>query len=99
MGDDWAKAAEDQETKDRDLVDKVVEKEKSEETGQEELLKTASGGCVSLLMAQYAATMSVSTALCNMEQNTEILEKVNIKRLKMTEATVIYLEKPTINIQ
>lgn len=26
MGDDWAKAAEDQETKDRDLVDKVVEK-------------------------------------------------------------------------
>ena len=26
MGDDWAKAAEDQETKDRDLVDKVVDK-------------------------------------------------------------------------
>ncbi|MPD00771.1 hypothetical protein E2C01_096268 [Portunus trituberculatus] len=36
----------------------------------------------------------------HMEQNTEILEKVNnIKRLRMMEATLIYLEKPTINIQ
>ncbi|MPC65848.1 hypothetical protein E2C01_059984 [Portunus trituberculatus] len=35
-----------------------------------------------------------------MEQNTEVLEKVNdIKRLKTTEATLIYLEKPIINIQ
>ncbi|MPC52563.1 hypothetical protein E2C01_046434 [Portunus trituberculatus] len=36
----------------------------------------------------------------HIKQNTEILEKVHdIQTLKMTEATIIYLEEPTINIQ
>ncbi|MPC37008.1 hypothetical protein E2C01_030480 [Portunus trituberculatus] len=36
----------------------------------------------------------------HIEKNTEILEKVNdIKRLKMTEAILIYFEEPTIYIQ
>ncbi|MPC94714.1 hypothetical protein E2C01_089894 [Portunus trituberculatus] len=48
-------------------------------------------------MAQYAATTS---ARQHMEEKNDILEKVNdIKRFKMTEATLIYLKKPAINIQ
>ncbi|MPC80737.1 hypothetical protein E2C01_075325 [Portunus trituberculatus] len=36
----------------------------------------------------------------HMKQNTGIVEKGNdIRRLKITEATLIYLKKPTINIQ